>query len=99
MRWIYVAAMTQYDVVEDWRRTDYCQPIPPSEGLVHVVRLWAVGARARRIRQPKLIHDRDGMCGRHVKIALPIPFLENDPDACTDCSERFTWDLYARRSA
>lgn len=51
-RWVYVAAMTHYDRVEDYRRIDYQEPIPPSAGLVHVVRVWAVGGRASPIRQP-----------------------------------------------
>lgn len=94
----YRVAFTNYDRDTDRQSVNYGAPIPPTEpGPVHAVRQWAHSGRrpGPPSRSFDLLHDKDAMCGRHVKLLSPQRFDPDDEDACPDCVERYSVDHYS----
>lgn len=59
--------------------------LPEKPGQAHAL-VWAI---ARNGRDPEFFEGMGvlALCGKYVRVRLPLGFNPDDPDACADCVE------------
>ncbi|MGH3356606.1 MAG: hypothetical protein ACRDOJ_11965 [Nocardioidaceae bacterium] len=72
-RWMFLVALTRYELQKDREHGGH-DPIPPEDpGTVHAVGL--VPHLAKGTKEPQILrYDREATCGAYVKLLLPLEF-------------------------
>jgi hypothetical protein len=81
-----VSALTRYDTRKDPHTLQLDKVLPDEPGPVHASQLRTFAPQLKEPHFPDGHDNAEALCGRRIKVQLPVAFDPGDPDACQECA-------------